>query len=125
MTKYIIALGSNINAEENMKKAILLLKKIFHFIKQSKILKTKPLGFLEQADFLNCCVLIETEKNASDLKFELKEIENLLGRIRTENKNGPRTIDLDIIAIDGEIVNDDFYERDFLRDAVFEILKNT
>jgi 2-amino-4-hydroxy-6-hydroxymethyldihydropteridine diphosphokinase len=52
----------------------------------------------------------------------LRLMEDRLGRVRTANKFGPRTIDLDIVVWNGEIVNADYSERDFVRDAVRELL---
>jgi len=56
------------------------------------------------------------------LKRRLREIESGLGRVRTANKNGPRTIDLDILVWNGEVVDADVYERGFLRDSIIELL---
>ena len=57
-----------------------------------------------------------------ELNQWLKGVENELGRVRTANKYGPRTIDLDIVIWDGKIVNQDLIERDFLKTAVSEVL---
>jgi 2-amino-4-hydroxy-6-hydroxymethyldihydropteridine diphosphokinase len=52
----------------------------------------------------------------------LKDLEARLGRVRTENKFGPRTIDIDVVVWNGEIVNEDYYTRDFVRNAVDELM---
>ena len=51
----------------------------------------------------------------------LKCIENNLDRIRGKNKNGPRTIDLDVVIWNGDVVDKDVYERDFLRNSIKQI----
>jgi 2-amino-4-hydroxy-6-hydroxymethyldihydropteridine diphosphokinase len=79
-------------------------------------------GFKEQAPFLNGALLIETELDAAALKIRLREIETALGRVRAENKYGPRTIDLDILVWNGEVVDDDVYEREFLKSSIVELL---
>ncbi len=56
------------------------------------------------------------------MKTRLREIESGLGRVRTGNKNGPRTIDLDILVWNGEVVDDDVYEREFLKTSIRELL---
>ena len=48
----------------------------------------------------------------------LKQIEALLGRVRTENKNAPREIDLDVTTYNGFIVDQDFAEFPFLIEFV-------
>ena len=103
--KVFIALGSNIgNLEENLNNA---LKKIADFGKVEKIssfYKTKPQGFLEQADFLNGVCLFVTDLSPKDLLKKLKETEKEMGRKKTF-KDGPRIIDLDIIYYDDIVLN--------------------
>jgi len=55
-------------------------------------------------DFLNAVMKLETALTADDLKSQvLRPIETKLGRHRSQNKNAPRTIDLDIMIFDDEI----------------------
>jgi 2-amino-4-hydroxy-6-hydroxymethyldihydropteridine diphosphokinase len=61
-------------------------------------------GKTDQANFLNAAALIETELAAAELKTNvLQVIEQELGRVRTEDKNAPRTIDLDISLFNEEV----------------------
>lgn len=114
----IIALGSNINSGENFSKALSQLQ-LFGFIMQrSEFIKTKPLKFEDQPEFLNGAILFHTKKSLSELKMHLKQIEALLGRVRTENKNAPREIDLDIATFNGFIIDKDLAEFPFLVDFV-------
>ncbi|MCD6115578.1 2-amino-4-hydroxy-6-hydroxymethyldihydropteridine diphosphokinase, partial [bacterium] len=48
----------------------------------------------------------------------LKDVEKSLKRERTENKFGPRTIDLDIVVWNNAVIDDDVYTRGFLKKAV-------
>ena len=64
------------------------------------------------------------ELNLKDLKDYLKNMEKILGRVRTENKNGPRTIDLDIVVFNNKIIDNDFYKYDFVRNSVLELTPN-
>lgn len=91
-----LALGSNINPKKNIKLALKELRKIGKIISVSKFIKTKPEGYLNQADFLNGAVKFQTALPSKDLLRELKNIEHLLKR-NTPFRNGPRTIDIDII----------------------------
>lgn len=120
--KGIIGIGSNIEPEANVKKALKEINQVFLLTKKSKFIYTEPLLFLEQAYFLNGAVLIETELKSSEIISELKLIEKKLGRIRTENKNSPRTIDLDLIIFNNTILDDDVYERDFLKASIKELM---
>jgi 2-amino-4-hydroxy-6-hydroxymethyldihydropteridine diphosphokinase len=122
MNQAIISVGSNIKPEENIEKAAEWLGKEQKILAKSSIKKTKPVGFTNQPDFLNCAFSLETGLDAKELKGYLEDVEKRLGRQKTENKNGPRTIDLDIIVFNGVIVNNDFYKYDFVKSAVLELL---
>jgi len=118
----LISAGSNIHAAENIAKAKAFLSKKFPNSTFTRNLITKPIGFVDQPDFMNAIFCVKTEQNRAELNLVLKEVENLLGRIRTENKFGPRTIDLDIVVWNEKVVDDDVYTREFLRDLVVEVL---
>jgi 2-amino-4-hydroxy-6-hydroxymethyldihydropteridine diphosphokinase len=122
MNRVVIALGSNIDPDVNVKKACDALAAEFTVCAVSSFLTTAPLGVKNQADFLNGVVCLETGLELEPLKKRLKEIEAALGRQPRENKWGPREIDLDVLIWNGQVVNKDYYERDFLQKAVAEIL---
>jgi 2-amino-4-hydroxy-6-hydroxymethyldihydropteridine diphosphokinase len=126
MPFYIVGVGSNIDAETYIQQAFEQLEKIDRQVKLATLLRTKPVGFTEQADFINTAFSFTCTLNATDLKAYLKKIETQLGRVRTNNKNGPRTIDLDIVKIDGNIVDDGYYKYGFVKKSVDElVLKQT
>ncbi len=58
----------------------------------------------------------------STFKSWLKNLEKKLGRVKSENKDGPRTIDLDIIVWNGKVVDSEVYEREFLINSINELL---
>ena len=118
----VIGLGSNIYPEANLEQAVLELKSRFKVSKRSQWTRTKPIGIQDQPDFYNGALLMETELEQQSLKMELKRIENILGRDRSLPKFGPRTIDLDILIWNKKVVDEDYYERDFLRKGVEEII---
>lgn len=121
MNKAIISFGSNIDPDKNLNLARINLQKIATIIKESSFIKTKPIGFLEQNDFLNGIFLVHIHKTREELNSELKMIEKMQGRKHQKNKNGPRTLDLDILVWNGEVLDEDFYKRDFIRKAILEI----
>jgi 2-amino-4-hydroxy-6-hydroxymethyldihydropteridine diphosphokinase len=98
-----------------------ILKDHVEIVKVSEMIKTKPIGIANQSDFTNGAVKIKTELNREELTGLLKGIEDKMGRDRTVPKFGPRCIDLDIVVWNGEIVDDDYYTRDFLQKSVSEI----
>lgn len=117
----IISLGSNIDPEKHIDEALKELGYHFTILKKSRFFFTEPLLFENQSKFLNGAVLLKTESERNELKAELKKIESRMGRVHTSNKNGPRIIDLDILLFDGEIVDTDYYSRDFLQQFVREL----
>jgi len=122
MNKAIISAGSNIDPEENVKKARIILSQEHTLIDESAFVRTKPQGFVEQPDFINGAFCINTELDLEKLKIYVKEVESRLGRIRTENKDGPRTIDLDVVVFNGSIVNEDYYKYDFVNKSVNQLI---
>lgn len=71
-------------------------------VNESSIYETAAWGNTKQASFLNKVISIRTKLPPDDLMKKLLEIEQELGRVRTE-KYGPRTIDLDILFYDALI----------------------
>lgn len=114
----VIALGSNINADANFTKALAHLQQLGFIMQRTEFIKTKPLKFEDQAEFLNGAILLHTKKGLSEIKMHLKQIEALLGRVRIENKNAPREIDLDVLTYNGFIIDKDIEELPFLIDFV-------
>jgi 2-amino-4-hydroxy-6-hydroxymethyldihydropteridine diphosphokinase len=109
MTRAFIALGSNINPEYNMREAVQRLAEPSarcRLLAVSPVYETAPVGKTDQPNFLNAAALIETDLTAAELKTQvLQIIERELGRVRTEDKNAPRTIDLDIALFDDQVLD--------------------
>ncbi|WP_073000893.1 2-amino-4-hydroxy-6-hydroxymethyldihydropteridine diphosphokinase [Mariniphaga anaerophila] len=117
----IIGIGSNINAEANIAQMLKMLEKEVKILKVSSLLKTKPIGIENQPDFTNGAIKFKTDLGKDALKKRLRRIEDQLGRDRSLPKFGPRTIDLDIVVWNGEIVDKDYFTRDFLQKSVKEV----
>jgi 2-amino-4-hydroxy-6-hydroxymethyldihydropteridine diphosphokinase len=118
----IVGVGSNIDAPLHIARARELLAREQHFLAESAFIRTEPVGFPDQPPFLNGAFLIETEMDLEAFGGYLKELERRLGRVKGPNKYGPRSIDLDIVAWNKKVINDDFYERDFVRNAAIQLL---
>jgi 2-amino-4-hydroxy-6-hydroxymethyldihydropteridine diphosphokinase len=117
----IIGIGSNIEPEQNIAAALFYLRQEHEMISVSELVRTSPIGIPDQPDFLNGAAKIFTTLGITEFQRYLKEVEDRLSRDRTAPKFGPRTIDLDIVKWDGEIINPDYYSRDFLKSVVDEI----
>jgi dihydroneopterin aldolase/2-amino-4-hydroxy-6-hydroxymethyldihydropteridine diphosphokinase len=103
VNQVFVSLGSNIDAGQNLREAVKRLASRCHLLGVSPVYETQPVGKTDQPNFLNAAALIETDLPAMELKSEvLSAIEAELGRVRTADKNAPRTIDLDISLFDDE-----------------------
>ena len=108
MSNIFIALGSNLgNPKEMVKNGILSIKNIggVRILSESSLYETPPVGILNQPNFINAVVKIDSNLSPYELLNKLLKIENTAGRIRV-NKNGPRTLDLDILLFDNLILNE-------------------
>lgn len=104
-----VGIGSNMgNREKNILSAIekigSTMGKINVVANVSNIYETKPVGYSDQGYFLNCTVEIKTLLKPEELLVKLLNIEEELKRKRTI-KCGPRTIDLDVLLFDDEILS--------------------
>jgi len=106
VNRVFVALGSNINSEHNIREAVRRLASFWRVVAVSPVYETTPVGNTEQPNFLNAVALIETDLAAAELKARvLRVIEQELGRVRTEDKNAPRTIDLDIALFGDQVLD--------------------
>jgi 2-amino-4-hydroxy-6-hydroxymethyldihydropteridine diphosphokinase len=105
---YILALGSNLgNRFSHLFKAIEALKQKGEIQKQSKIYLTKPEDMLEPGlDFLNMAVQFNTAVTPLQMLRIIKKIESESGRDLSLSHNLPRTIDIDIIFSQSQIIRE-------------------
>jgi len=122
MNQVIIGLGSNIQADANIAQAKEKIAARHHILAESQFVLTKPIGLAGQPDFSNGVLLIETDMERVELKRWLKQLEADMGRQKGLNKFGPRSIDLDILVWNGQVIHQDVLERDFLQKAILEVL---
>jgi 2-amino-4-hydroxy-6-hydroxymethyldihydropteridine diphosphokinase len=122
MNDCILGIGSNIQPEQNIQKMLSFLSKDHLLKKHSKWIKTSPIGIKDQDDFINGAVHLKTDLGWEEFTRYLKQLEDKMGRDRSLPKFGPRVIDLDIVVWNGEIKDDDYYTRDFVRNSVDQLL---
>lgn len=104
-----IGLGSNIgDRNKNIQLAIDKINQLREtkVTKISSIIETIPVGGPAQEKFLNASIEIETLLSPRELLTHLQKIESALGRVRIV-KNGPRTIDLDILFYDDKKIREE------------------
>lgn len=104
MNKGYIALGTNIEPRyDYLSKALKMLanEHCITIVNKSSIYETTPVGYTNQAHFLNMVVEVDTTYSSLELLEVCQTIELVLGRKR-EIRFGPRTIDLDILVYNNE-----------------------
>ncbi len=121
MNQAVIGIGSNIQPKANIEKAIKRIAESHRILNESRFVETEPLAGRDQPNYMNGAILIQTSMGREELKSWLRERERELGRIRKSDRYDSRTIDLDIVVWDGEIVDEDVYEREFLKTAILEV----
>nr|WP_314259433.1 2-amino-4-hydroxy-6-hydroxymethyldihydropteridine diphosphokinase [uncultured Devosia sp.] len=127
-----LSLGANIG-DDPAAQVLAAVEKIdsaedIRVTKQSDLVLTKPWGKLDQPDFANLAIEIETTLKPLELLDILQAIELEMGRVRAEVW-GPRVIDIDIIAYDQIEMNTPrltlphphAHERDFVLTPLAEI----
>lgn len=108
MNKAYLSLGTNRGDRfANLEKAAARLSTLAgKIIVVSSIYETPPWKMIDNTDFLNQALLLETNRTASQLMDILIEIETSMGRVRRTGSYEPRIIDLDILFFNEEIIND-------------------
>ena len=97
-----VLLGANIDPVANLQRAAVEIANGVDLVSISPVYETAPVGNVNQPPFLNAAALVETSAGPDTLKEQiLRPIEQRLGRVRTADPNGPRTIDLDIVLMGG------------------------
>jgi 2-amino-4-hydroxy-6-hydroxymethyldihydropteridine diphosphokinase len=116
-----LSLGSNIQPETNLPRAIDLLSEYGRALKVSSAWESEAVGS-DGPNFLNACVLFSTPLLYAELKDQVTHtIEAKLGRKRSEDKYAPRTIDIDIVLFDAQSCNDKFWKQAFVVIPLAEI----
>lgn len=105
----MIGLGSNLgDREANLAAAVSALRTPdVTVLRRSPVYETPPAGGPPQGDYLNAALLIVTSLSAQDLLERCLAVERSLGRTRPDPERwGPRTIDLDLLWIEGESISE-------------------
>ncbi|MBI4470088.1 MAG: 2-amino-4-hydroxy-6-hydroxymethyldihydropteridine diphosphokinase [Acidobacteria bacterium] len=101
-----LGLGSNLgDRSSHLEAAVAELSGLGEILRVSSIYATEPVDYLPQPEFLNQVVQLGTRCSPFHLLRACQQIEINLGRVRRIAK-GPRTIDLDLLLFDGEIIDE-------------------
>jgi len=121
----LIALGSNVEPARHLPAAVAALRERAPVERVSSAWATAPVGPAGQPPFLNAAVLLTTELPPERLRDELLHgIERELGRVRSENRYAPRTIDLDLAVYGGRrlrLGDREIPDPDLLREAFLAV----
>ncbi|NOX42965.1 MAG: 2-amino-4-hydroxy-6-hydroxymethyldihydropteridine diphosphokinase [Gammaproteobacteria bacterium] len=109
MARIYISVGSNIDREKNISKGVIALKTYFDNVIKSSVYESKALGF-NGDDFYNLVVAADTDQDALTVRNNLQKIEEQQGRLRTQARFTSRTLDLDLLLYDAEIIKQDGFE---------------
>ena len=93
-----VSLGSNIDKERNLPRAVKLLSRRVQVDAASSAYETMPVGRPELPTYFNAAVRLTTKLTPKELKHQvLRPLEHAMGRRRTGDRDSPRPIDLDIV----------------------------
>jgi len=126
-----IALGSNLDdPEAQVRRGFDEIASVerTRLLARSRLYRTAPVGYADQPDFVNACALVETSLPPRALLDALLAIEQRHGRVR-EMRNGPRTLDLDIIVYGDRVIDEPglviphprAHERAFVMQPLLEV----
>jgi 2-amino-4-hydroxy-6-hydroxymethyldihydropteridine diphosphokinase len=100
-----LGLGSNINPQENLGRALKDLESRFGKLKSSSVYRSRAYGF-DGDDFLNMVVHFETELQPLEVHAETVRIQQAAGRNRASKGYSSRTLDIDLLLYDDQVVDE-------------------
>lgn len=100
-----IALGSNIEPQKYLPRAVEMLTQLGIITAISTVYQNPAINRPDQDDYLNAAVLLQTELSAEQLRGAFRKIEEHLDRIRKDDRYAARTIDLDLAFLGSVILS--------------------
>jgi 2-amino-4-hydroxy-6-hydroxymethyldihydropteridine diphosphokinase len=104
MVTVYVSLGSNIQAERNLRLAIEELQRRFGTIELSGIYRNAAVGF-DGDDFLNLVAAFESDLAPVEIQQQIEQIHDLAGRQRGSEKFSARALDIDLLLYGDEIID--------------------
>lgn len=132
MSRALVALGGNLDDPvRRLPRVMAELDELprTQLLRASSLYRTAPVGHADQPDFINAVALVETALPPPALMAELLAMEARHGR-RRGARNGPRTLDLDLLLYDDRVLDDSFvtlphprmHQRAFVLTPLLEIM---
>lgn len=115
MARAFLSLGSNVDAERNLREAVHALRERFGKVAVSPTYRSAAVGF-DGAPFLNCAAAFDCDLDRDTLRAWLRALEDSSGRDRSLPRYADRTLDLDIaLCCEGDACTSDLTRAEFER----------
>ncbi len=109
MAEVLVGMGSNIDPENNLLQAAAALRAEFEEVAFSSVFQSAAVG-IDGYDFLNACCLFDCTLEQKQVRQRMKALEDAQGRDRSRGSWKPRTIDLDVLMYNGEVIDAELYQ---------------
>jgi len=106
MSKVYFVIGGNLGNRENFleKTKRLISERIGFVLRTSTVYESEPWGFKHESNFLNQVLIVDTQLSPAAILIEISFIEGVLGRERRNHGFCARTIDIDILFYDQQVM---------------------
>lgn len=123
MARVYISIGSNIDAENNVRLAVHALQEHYGKLILSSVYESEAVGF-KGDNFLNLVAGLNTDEDVHTVADTLRKIEDDNGRDRSGPRFSPRTVDLDLLLYDDLVVQEEGLQlpRDEITKNAFVLL---
>jgi len=101
-------MGSNLEPERNLPAAAAEIRKRFPGVRFSRIYQSRAMG-MRGPDFMNACCRFDTGMSSALLNAWLKSVEARQKRDRSQGSWAPRTLDLDLLMLGGQVLDEDLF----------------
>ena len=105
MATIYLGLGSNVEPELNLKRAMQELRRRYGDVKASRVYRSAAVGF-DGDPFLNLVVRIRSEETAAQITDEIERLHDLSGRVRGGDKWVARPLDIDLLLYDDQVIDE-------------------
>jgi 2-amino-4-hydroxy-6-hydroxymethyldihydropteridine diphosphokinase len=95
--RWLLLLGTNVEREANLERAVQMLDRRFGILARSRVYESAAVGDPDGPPFFNQAVWLRARCTPREMRDVLHGVEACLGRVRTLDRNAPRTMDLDVL----------------------------